>query len=71
MNCNYLLFGIYIYIYIYITWYIYIIAEGQEFIYVFYWGIPLEHEIYTKCKKTSNLIEYLVIIYALELKVNK
>ena len=31
--------------------------EDQEFIHVFYWCIPLDHEIYTKCKKTSNLIE--------------
>ena len=26
-------------------------------IHVFYWCIPLDHEIYTKCKKTSNLIK--------------
>ena len=49
--------------------YIYI-GEYLEFItHVFYWCIPLDHEIYTKCKKkTSNLIE---VISALELKVNK
>ena len=42
---------IYIYIYIYI-------GEDWEFIiHVFYWCIPLNHEIYIKCKKTSNLIE--------------
>ena len=29
------------------------IGEGQKFvIHVFYWCIPLDHEIYTKCKKT-------------------
>ena len=41
-----------IYIYIYV-------GEGQKFIiHVFYWCIPLDHEIYTKCKKkTSNLIK--------------
>ena len=35
------------------------IGEGQKFIiHVFYWCIPLDHEIYTKCKKTSsNLIK--------------
>ena len=46
------------------------IGEYLEFIiHVFYWCIPLDHEIYTKCKKkTSNLIE---VISALELKVNK
>ena len=44
---------IYRYIYIYIYTYIYI-GEDQEFIiYVFYWCIPIGHEIYTKCKKTS------------------
>ena len=34
------------------------IGEDREFIiHVFYWRIPLDHEIYTKCKKTSNLIK--------------
>ena len=34
------------------------IGEDQKFIiHVFYWCIPLDHEIYTKCKKTSNLIK--------------
>ena len=35
------------------------IGQGQKFIiHVFYWCIPLDHEIYTKCKKkTSNLIK--------------
>ena len=34
------------------------IGEGQKFIiHVFYWCIPLDHEIYTKCNKTSNLIK--------------
>ena len=34
------------------------IGEGQEFIiHVFYWCIQLDHEIYIKCKKTSNLIK--------------
>ena len=33
------------------------IGEGQKIIiYAFYWCIPSDHEIYTKCKKTSNLI---------------
>ena len=54
--------------------YIYI-GEDQEFIHVFYWCIPLDHETYTECGKTSNLIKdissHLVIIYALEIKVNK
>ena len=33
------------------------IGEDQKFItHVFYWCIPLDHEIYTKCKeKPSNL----------------
>ena len=37
------------------------IGEYLEFIiHVFYWCIPLDHEIYTKCKKkTSNLIEVI------------
>ena len=27
------------------------IGEGQKFIiHVFYWWVPLDHEIYTKCK---------------------
>ena len=43
---------IYIYIYIYIY-----IGEDQEFIHVFYWWIPLDLEIYTKCKKSSNLMK--------------
>ena len=50
--------------------YIYIIYTGEDpelIIHVFYWCIPLDQEIYTKCKKTSNL----VIISALELKVNQ
>ena len=40
--------------------------------YVFYWCIPLDNEISTKCKETSNLNLklYLVIISAQELKVN-
>ena len=34
------------------------IGEDREFIiHIFYWCIPLGHEIYTKCKKTSNLIK--------------
>ena len=34
------------------------IGEDWEFIInVFYWCIPLDHEIYNKCKKTSNLIK--------------
>ena len=53
---------IYVYIYIYISryfiyLYIHICTGYQEFIHVFYWCIPLDHEIYTKCKKTSNLIK--------------
>ena len=50
------------------------IGEDLEFIiHVFYWCIPLDHEIYTKCKKKhlTWLKLYLVIISALELKVNK
>ena len=35
-------------------------GEDQEFIHVFYWCIPLDHEIYTKCKKTQ-LKTYLVM----------
>ena len=31
---------------------------GPGIYHVFYWCIPLDHEIYTKCKKkTSNLIK--------------
>ena len=34
------------------------IGEDQEFvIHVFCWCIPLDNEIYTKCKKTSNQIK--------------
>ena len=34
------------------------IGEDQKFIIrVFYWCIPLGHEIYTKCEKISNLIK--------------
>ena len=34
------------------------ISEDLEFIiHVFYWCIQLDHEIYIKCKKTSNLIK--------------
>ena len=34
------------------------IGEDEEFIiHVFYWCIPLDLEIYTKCEKTSNLIK--------------
>ena len=44
--------------------------ENQKFINVFYWCILLDHKVYTKYKKTSNLIKiYLFTIYALELKV--
>ena len=43
-----------VYIYIYINKHI---GEDQEFIHVSYWWIPLDHEIYTKCKKISNLIK--------------
>ena len=33
-------------------------GEDWEFIiHILYWCIPLDHEIYTKCKKTSNLIK--------------
>ena len=46
------------------------IVEDLEFIiHLCYQQIPLDHEIYFKCKKTSNLIK--VIISALELKVNQ
>ena len=42
-------------------------------IHVFYWCIPLDHEIYTKCNKKhlTWLKLDLVIISALELKVKK
>ena len=50
------------------------IGEDLEFIiHVFYWCIQLDHEIYIKCKKkhvTGSKL-YLVIISALELKLNK
>ena len=37
---------------------IYIGQDQKCIIHVFYWCIPLDHEIYTKCKKkTSNLIK--------------
>ena len=50
------------------------VGEDQEFtIHVFYWCIPLDHEIYTKCEKKhlTRLKVYLVIKSALKLKVNK
>ena len=51
------------------------VGEDLEFIIrVFSWCIPLDHEIYTKWKKTKHLTWlklYLVIISALEIKVNK
>ena len=35
-------------------------GEDVEFIiHVFYWCIQLDHEIYIKCKKTSNLIKVI------------
>ena len=35
-------------------------GEDLEFlIHVFYWFIQLDHEIYIKCKKTSNLIKVI------------
>ena len=37
--------------------YIYIGKDWKFIIHVFYWCIPLDHEIYTKCRKTSNLIK--------------
>ena len=49
------------------------IGEDLEFIiHVFYWCIPSDHKIYTKCKKNHPtwLKLYLVIISALELKSN-
>ena len=37
---------------------IYISKDQKLIIHVFYWCVPLDHEIYTKCKKkTSNLIK--------------
>ena len=34
------------------------IGEDWEFIiHVFYWHIPLDYEIYTRCEKSSNLIK--------------
>ena len=45
------------------------IGEGQKFIiHVFYWCIPLDHEIYTKCKEKhpTRLKVYLVIKSALK-----
>ena len=34
------------------------ISKDLEFIiHIFYWCIQLDHEIYIKCKKTSNLIK--------------
>ena len=50
------------------------IGEDLEFIiHVFYWCIPSDHKIFTKCKKKHRtwLKLYLVIISALELKSNK
>ena len=53
------------------------VGEDLEFIIpVFFWCIPLplDHEIYTKWKKTNYLTWlklYLVIMSALEIKVNK
>ena len=38
---------------------IYISKDQKFIIHVFYWCIPLDHEIYTKCKKTSNLIKVI------------
>ena len=38
------------------------IGENLEFItHVFYWCIQLDHEIYIKCKKMSNLIKVIYI----------
>ena len=37
--------------------YIYIGKDWEFIIHVFYWSIPLDYEICTKCKKTSNLIK--------------
>ena len=49
-----ILYFIYIYIYIYV--YIYIGEDWEFIIHVFYWCIPLDHEIDTNIKK-SNLIK--------------
>ena len=36
------------------------IGKDLEFIiHIFYWCIQLDHEIYIKCKKTSNLIKVI------------
>ena len=35
--------------------------ENQKFINVFYWCILLDHKVYTKYKKTSNLIKDIFI----------
>ena len=53
--------------------YIYIGEDLEFIIHVFYWCIPLYYEIYTKCNKKhlTWFKLYLVIISALELKVNK
>ena len=58
---------IYSYLYIYVCVCVYVcecvclcvcIGGDYEFIiHVFYWWISLDHEIYTKCKKSSNLIK--------------
>ena len=50
--------------------YIYIGEDLEFIIHVFYWCIPLDHEIYTKCNKKhlTWLKLYLVTISALELK---
>ena len=49
------------------------IGKDLEFtIHVFCWCIQLDHEIYITCKKNLTWSKlYLVIISALELKVNK
>ena len=36
---------------------IYIGKDREFIIHVFYWCIPLDHEICTRCKKASNLIK--------------
>ena len=49
-------------------------GEGEKIIiYIFYWCIPLDHEICTKCKKkhVTWLKVYVVIKSAVELKVNQ
>ena len=38
---------------------IYIGKDLEFIIHVFYWCIQLDHEIYIKCKKTSNLIKVI------------